>query len=269
LNKTLVCGIIRVEMNEIGVIKSGKEIGYKDTVKRIWVKCPVCGKERWAIYRHGEYKQRCGGCTQKANGKQKLPRGEYSFKPRAVSVCKICKVEYPATGEYFKRNKQTKNGLSLGRCIRCTHRIAKSRSLSTMKGRLDRRMSNYIRMSLNGTKGFRSWESLVGYTLKDLIKHLERRFKIGMTWENYGKWHIDHVIPQSAFHYTTPDDIDFKRCWSLSNLQPLWANENVAKSDKILKPFQPSLKLENKNTKGISNIVLTHCSNNLGVLERK
>lgn len=212
---------------------------------KIEIVCSICGRTE-LVWNAGNHKSICGGCSQKLSGKQKLPRGKRAFKPRAVSMCKICKVEYPATDEYFCKNKQTKNGLSLGRCKKCAHRIAKSRSLSTIKGRLNRRMGNYIRMFLNGTKNFKHWETLVGYTLKDLIKHLEKRFKIGMSWENYGKWHIDHIIPQAAFHYTSPDDVDFKRCWALKNLQPLWHWENESKGGKILKPFQPSLKLENK-----------------------
>lgn len=104
-------------------------------------------------------------------------------------------------------------------------------------------IATVIRQSLNGNKNGRHWESLVGYTLADLKCHLEKQFKPGMTWDNYGRngWHIDHIIPISAFNFTSPDHLDFKLCWSLSNLQPLWAFENCSKHDKLEKPFQPSL----------------------------
>ena len=63
-----------------------------------------------------------------------------------------------------------------------------------------------------------------------------------MTWDNYGKvWHIDHKIPLAVFNYTRPEDIDFKLCWSLKNIAPLGAIENMKKGAKIEKPFQPSL----------------------------
>jgi 5-methylcytosine-specific restriction endonuclease McrA len=67
-----------------------------------------------------------------------------------------------------------------------------------------------------------------------------------MTWGNYGRhgWHIDHRIPISAFNFKAPTDIDFKKCWALSNLQPLWSHENQKKYNKLLKPFQPSLNLQ-------------------------
>jgi len=65
-----------------------------------------------------------------------------------------------------------------------------------------------------------------------------------MTWENYGTyWHIDHKIPIAVFNYEKPEDIDFRLCWSLKNLQPLEKIENIKKKDKLEKPFQPSLKI--------------------------
>lgn len=109
--------------------------------------------------------------------------------------------------------------------------------------RLNNNISTIIRRSIHGRKAGRKWESLVGYTLKDLVKHLEKQFTKGMSWENMGQWHIDHIVPVSAFNFSSPEHIDFKRCWALENLRPLWAKENISKNDKILKPFQPSLEL--------------------------
>jgi hypothetical protein len=107
--------------------------------------------------------------------------------------------------------------------------------------KLNMNMSSSIRMSLLNLKASRHWESLVGYTVEHLKKHLEKQFKPGMSWENYGKWHIDHKIPKIAFNYKRPEDLDFRRCWALSNLQPLWAIENISKGAKLKSPFQPSL----------------------------
>ncbi|WP_242221636.1 HNH endonuclease signature motif containing protein [Shinella zoogloeoides] len=111
--------------------------------------------------------------------------------------------------------------------------------------RLDLAFSAAVRRSLGSSKGGRSWETLVGYSLEALKIHLEQRFQRGMSWENYGRggWHIDHIIPRSAFNYQTPQDIDFKRCWALENLQPLWEFDNISKGAKLDGPFQPSLAL--------------------------
>lgn len=101
--------------------------------------------------------------------------------------------------------------------------------------------SNRIRDTLRDGKYGEKWESLVGYTIDQLKRHIEKSFKPGMSWKNRNEWHIDHIIPVSVFNYEKPEDLDFKRCWSLKNLRPLWAKENMVKSNKLDKPFQPSL----------------------------
>jgi len=113
------------------------------------------------------------------------------------------------------------------------------------KNHLSNRMSCSIGHSLQGNKKGNHWEKLVGYTVGQLKKHLEKQFKEGMAWENYGRygWEIDHIVPISAFNFSSPDNIDFKRCWALKNLRPLWRIDNRIKNDKLIKPFQPSLLL--------------------------
>ncbi|NCN28731.1 hypothetical protein GW915_14315, partial [bacterium] len=113
----------------------------------------------------------------------------------------------------------------------------------TMAQKVNAVIAANIRNCLYGRKSGRHWETIVGYTLENLMVRLEKQFKSGMTWGNYGKygWHIDHQIPISAFNFETPDDLDFKRCWALSNLQPMWAKDNLLKGDKVLIPFQPAL----------------------------
>lgn len=54
-----------------------------------------------------------------------------------------------------------------------------------------------------------------------------------MSWSNYGKWHIDHIIPLDFFKVSDPGDPKFKVAWSLENLQPLWAIDNMKKSNKL------------------------------------
>ncbi len=106
------------------------------------------------------------------------------------------------------------------------------------RDRLNRNIRRSIIGSLKDGKNGRHWEDCVGYTSEELIKHLEGLFEEGMNWENYGDWHIDHKIPKSAFNFTRVEHIDFKRCWALSNLQPLWASDNNRKRDKLKRPFQ-------------------------------
>jgi hypothetical protein len=75
---------------------------------------------------------------------------------------------------------------------------------------------------------------ILKYSPEELISHLEKQFKDGMTWDNYGEWHVDHSIPLSSFNIKEIGDSEFMKCWSLSNLQPMWGEENIKKSNKIL-----------------------------------
>ncbi len=72
---------------------------------------------------------------------------------------------------------------------------------------------------------------LTGCSKEELITHLESKFTEGMTWENYGKWHIDHIRPCASFNLEDPEEQ--KKCFHWTNLQPLWASDNLAKSDRL------------------------------------
>lgn len=95
---------------------------------------------------------------------------------------------------------------------------------------INERMSAGVRFSLERGKQGSSWESLVGYTLADLMIHLERQFRPGMTWANRGEWHIDHVRPLCGFKFQAPECPQFREAWALTNLRPLWAADNLSKS---------------------------------------
>lgn len=115
------------------------------------------------------------------------------------------------------------------------------RQMADPKTRISRGISQYICLSLkNGKQGYH-WEDAVGYSLDDLMTHLESQFTKGMTWENHGKrgWHIDHIRPVADFNFESPDDPEFKECWSLWNLQPMWAKDNLSKGGKCIAPPLP------------------------------
>lgn len=95
--------------------------------------------------------------------------------------------------------------------------------------RLARRMGCRVWQSLRQDKPA-SWTELVGYTVVELMAHLESKFQPGMTWDNYGEWHIDHIRPISTFVFQSYADPTFLECWGLANLQPLWAIDNLRKS---------------------------------------
>ena len=75
---------------------------------------------------------------------------------------------------------------------------------------------------------------ILQYTPEELITHLELQFKDDMSWDNYGIWHVDHKSPITSFDIREMGDEEFMKCWSLDNLQPMWGEENIRKSNKIL-----------------------------------
>ncbi len=128
--------------------------------------------------------------------------------------------------------------------VKDLNKIGSARLRNTTKGKLNDCMSSGIRSALKGNKAGRHWEELVKFTIDQLKKHLEKRFTSEMNWGNYGTmWEIDHKIPKAVFNFEKPEDIDFRLCWSLKNLQPLEKAKNRRKNSKIEKPFQPSLAL--------------------------
>lgn len=68
---------------------------------------------------------------------------------------------------------------------------------------------------------------LLGCTLDELKVHLASQFTEGMSWNNYGLWHIDHIRPCASFDLTQPDQQ--RVCFHYTNLQPLWAKDNSIK----------------------------------------
>ena len=75
---------------------------------------------------------------------------------------------------------------------------------------------------------------ILKYTPDELIIHLEEKFTDEMSWDNYGIWHVDHIRPISSFNIQEIGDESFMECWSLNNLQPLWGDENIRKSNKTV-----------------------------------
>ena len=82
-----------------------------------------------------------------------------------------------------------------------------------------------------GKKAYNSIK-LLGCTIKEVRNHLESQFVTGMSWNNYGEWHIDHIRPCASFDLTDPEQQ--KQCFHYTNLQPLWAKDNLSKGAKFI-----------------------------------
>lgn len=96
-------------------------------------------------------------------------------------------------------------------------------------------MAEMVRRSLRATKSREGSpvEQVIGYSINQLRTHLERQFKRGMTWATFGKegWHIDHILPRRCFDVSTPEGL--REYWSLTNLRPLPARDNLKKGARV------------------------------------
>lgn len=209
-------------------------------------KCRECMREL-----NREYWRNGGAEKHKARRKENfeqhrkatLAYRERTKERRAAQVKAYAEANAEAIKAYQKR-WQTENAELLRRYwadYREAHRgkirvyrrhWAKARRESDPVFVLNQRMSHQIRQALINRKARQPWELLVGYTVHDLRERLESCFTEGMGWDNMSEWHIDHIRPKASFTYTTTADPAFKECWSLTNLQPLWAHDNLTKSAK-------------------------------------
>tara|TARA_R110000824_G_C14922675_1_gene647886 strand:+ start:55 stop:654 length:600 start_codon:yes stop_codon:yes gene_type:complete len=105
------------------------------------------------------------------------------------------------------------------------------------------KLRSIVTSSINNIlKGGKGGESILPYvdwsSHKELKEHIESQWQEGMTWDNHARdgWHIDHIIPQSVLldGVVSMEHPNFRKCWALENLQPLWAKDNLSKGNKIL-----------------------------------
>lgn len=110
------------------------------------------------------------------------------------------------------------------------------------KLKIRNRLKVRILHALKGNRKCTPTMMLLGCSIERFRSHLESLWQPGMSWENYGvyriggpmTWHIDHIRPCDVFDLTDPEQQ--KQCFNWSNMQPLWAIDNLAKGKKLLTP---------------------------------
>lgn len=128
--------------------------------------------------------------------------------------------------KYYAANKHWYNGEYL-------RNRRKNDENFRIKGNLRRGLQRA--MSAQGARKSKSTLKLVGCGIEELKQHFQSQFTDGMTWENYGEWQIDHIVPCAAFDLTDPEQQ--KLCFHYTNLQPLWAIDNQRKNAKLPHEF--------------------------------
>lgn len=141
------------------------------------------------------------------------------------------------------RNYRKKNAEKMAITSRNSRRKRYNELKNDVMFKLRALLKSRIRSGITG-KGWckkKSSAEILGAPLEVVRKYIERQFKKGMTWENHGlnTWHIDHKIPLS----TAKTEEEMITLCHYTNLQPLWAKENLEKWNKIIKPIQMKITL--------------------------
>lgn len=189
-------------------------------VRRI---CKQCGKS-FSTYRSEIQRGSGKFCSRKCFEAWNVGEKNGNWQGGGVKLtCQNC-------GKMFRLAKNELNRQKGYFCARKCHFQFKSKNkMSRVQDRINRNMRRAVTKFIHEKKAGRKWPSLVGYGFDELAHHLEQDFRDGMSWENYGEWHIDHIIPISKFSFSSFEDEGFKKAWALNNLQPLWADENYKK----------------------------------------
>jgi hypothetical protein len=180
----------------------------------------------------------CSKCNQKLvisefHKRNNRPNGYASQCKSCRSISRKGKYkEYKS--QYYLRykdrqkelQKQNKNRINSRKRIR-SKELAKINPNYKIKRNLRHRFWSAVSRDSKKT----SVINLIGCTIDELKIYLSQKFTDGMNWENYGEWHIDHIIPCASFDLTEIEQQ--KQCFHYTNLQPLWCIDNILKSDNL------------------------------------
>lgn len=164
--------------------------------------------------------------------------GHVSFRWTRSGTCSICSARMVAA-HYRKNARKIKQRAKVAYAKNYKRVSAKHtqytreryradpeyKTLCSLRGRLNRRIS------LKKAVKAKQMLDLIGCDKAQLVAHISSLFEPGMSWENYGQWHIDHIMPCAAFDLMDP--AQQVECFHYTNLQPLWAIDNLRKNSRL------------------------------------
>lgn len=194
-------------------------------------RCPPCQESR--------KKLRANNCYEENKEEKKA-----YFKERHAK--KMQDPEYKKKHNARSQARRDANPV-IANCVICEHSFRKVRMAKTCSKecslelrkrkdwvlcRLSARMQQGIRRVMTGIRRKDNVWKYLDFTPDELRERFTSLFYNSMSWDNMDGWHIDHIRPVSSFNFTSTDCEDFKKCWALENLQPLWAADNLSKGNK-------------------------------------
>lgn len=177
-------------------------------------KCSKCNqfKDKLDFYQNKKnidgLTSQCKECYKKYYQLNKEEKIEYGKKYSQINK------EYINNKRKFKRNKRRKERLQ-----------------TDTNYKLKCYLRNQLYRVLNNKFKSKSTLELLGCSLEEFKKYFESKFIKGMSWNNYGKWHIDHIKPCASFNLINEEEQ--KKCFHYTNLQPLWKIDNLRKGKSL------------------------------------
>lgn len=222
--------------NQIYCYDCNHPISLKDLI----YKCKICNNE----YKPNSRTSQC--CSSKCrrinerNNWNKWYRKHKGYEPKLEIECVVCGNKFIRTriGQKICGNKKCKLKNSAKKGLENYHKD-KEKILEKRRNNINFCILNKLRMRIScAVKSQGAYKAdktikLVGCSVVELKQHLKKQFKEGMNWNNYGKggWHIDHILPCAGFNLS--DEEEQKKCFHYTNLQPMWAQENLIKNCKV------------------------------------
>lgn len=196
-------------------------------------------KERW-LTKHIEFLKRyysthgakyCAIHCQCSPARVRLKAARIGLKqitnPKNTKICKGCFL--PKKLSDFSPHSLCR-GKVQSKCKTCKSQWESCRKRTDKNYRLLHNIRNRIRIAIKKNCKATSSRELLGCSIAFLKDFIAGQFQKGMSWDNHGQWHLDHKIPCSSFDMSDPKQQ--KACFHYSNLQPLWAKENLSKGRK-------------------------------------
>lgn len=155
--------------------------------------------------------------TQPLSKKEKIRIREKLYRERNKERLALARKEYDKL--WSKRNRKRRREIESNYLKNASKQVL---FVFRTRGRIREVIKNSFANKTQSTN------DLIGCTGLDACNHIENLFTEGMSWENYGEWHIDHIRPCASFNLQDPEEQ--KKCFHYTNLQPLWGKDNDSKN---------------------------------------
>jgi hypothetical protein len=192
-----------------GSVKPANEFGKNKKAKDgLQSSCKKC----WREYNKKYYKANRADCYQRVQAwRKKNPEKVKQYQDTWNTSRQSKEYKQKALRQAYARHKERYKNDAMYR-LKCLSRQRLHHALRSKGWRKNTKTQEYI-----------------GCDWQTLKAHIEARFIEGMSWQNYGEWHIDHVVPLSSAR----SEDELKKLANYTNLQPLWAIDNMIKSDAL------------------------------------